>query len=190
QLARKPRRDDDRRGKGRRDRKDGDDRGRGGPRGERGDRKPRGERPDRPRRERPERPAEPPKPKPKRLRPARTHRNAVLAELDEKQKPVAEQVLKGGIPAVRTWVSEQSGGADPTAMVALAEDLLPRLRTAEWRDRADAALKDIDELDLRDIRSVVVAASDAAKDDETRALAQQVKDGLAARVDKEHAAWL
>jgi hypothetical protein len=113
-----------------------------------------------------------------------------LAELDEKQKPVAEQVLKGGIPAVRTWVSEQSGGADPTSMVALAEDLLPRLRTAEWRDRADAALKDIDELDLRDIRSVVVAASDAAKDDETRALAQQVKDGLAERVDKEHTAWL
>jgi hypothetical protein len=196
QLARKPR-DEKRGGKGgRREGRDGDDRrprGGGGPRGSGGpggDRKPRGERPDRPRRERPERPAEPPKPKPKRLRPARTHRNAVLAELDEKQKPVAEQVLKGGIPAVRTWVTEQSGGADPTAMVALAEDLLPRLRTAEWRDRADAALKDIDELDLRDIRSVVVAASDAAKDDETRALAQQVKDGLAARVEKEHTAWL
>lgn len=185
QLARKPRRDD-KRGKGRRDRRDGDDRRRR----DDGDRRPRGDRSDRPRKERPERPAEPPKPKPKRLRPARTHRNAVLAELDDKQKPVAEQVLKGGIPAVRTWVSEQSGGADPTAMVALAEDLLPRLRTAEWRDRAEAALKDMDELDLRDIRSVVVAASDAAKDDETRALAQQVKDGLSQRVDKEHHAWL
>jgi len=114
----------------------------------------------------------------------------VLDGLDEKQRPVAEQVLKGGIPAVRTWVANESDGADPTAMVALAEDLLPRLRTAEWRDRAEAALKDIDELDLRDLRSVVVAASDAAKDDETRALADQVKDGLAARVEKEHKDWL
>lgn len=193
QLARKPKGDRDRKPR-RDDKRRGSRDDRGGPRGDRGRDGarggPRGDRSDRPRRERPERPAEPAKPKPKRLRPARTHRNAVLDGLDEKQRPVAEQVLRGGIPAVRTWVEKESGGADPTAMVALAEDLLPRLRTAEWRDRAEAALKDVDELDLRDLRSVVVAASDAAKDDETRALAEQVKQGLAARVEKEHHAWL
>jgi hypothetical protein len=184
---RKPRRDGDRPG---RDGKDRDRRDRKSPRsgGRDGEK-----REARPRRERPESPAEPPKPKPKRLRAGRTHRNEVLASLDDKQRPVAEVVLKGGIPAVRTWVTEQAGDGpapDPAAFVALAEDLLPRLRTAEWRDRAEAALKDIDELDLRDLRSVVVASADAAKDDETRDLAAKVKDGLAARVDREHHAWL
>ena len=41
------------------------------------------------------------RPKPKRLRANRTHRKAALAELPAEQQPVAEQVLKGGIPAVR-----------------------------------------------------------------------------------------
>jgi hypothetical protein len=188
------------------DRRDRD--GRGGPRegeargarGERDGRKGQGDqrRERRPRSERPPRPEVEAKPKPKRLRPGRAHRQAVVAGLPEEHKPIAEQVLRGGIPAVRQAIDKQNeenraaGRPEIHAapLVAIAEDLLPRLRTAEWQDRAEAAMADVDELDLRDLRSVVVAADGAAKDDETRALAEQLRAALAQRVESEHRAWL
>ncbi len=122
----------------------------------------------------------------------------MLAELPEEQKPIAEQVLKGGIPAVRQAVQKQNEtnraeGKPEIAdepLVAVAEQLLPRLRAAEWRDRAEAALASLDELDLRDLRSVVVAADAAARDDESRALADRLRDGLSRRVEEEHRSWL
>jgi hypothetical protein len=78
----------------------------------------------------------------------------------------------------------------PKMLEAVGEHLLPRLRAAEWRDNAEGALAGISEIDLRDIRKVVVAAENGAKDDESRALAQQLKDGLSARVEAEHGKWL
>ncbi|MDQ6697150.1 MAG: hypothetical protein M3Z46_06800, partial [Actinomycetota bacterium] len=57
-------------------------------------------------------------------------------------------------------------------------------------DRAEAALGDVDELDLRDLRSVVVAADTAARDDVARDLAFQLRAALARRVDEEQSAWL
>jgi hypothetical protein len=140
------------------------------------------------------------RPKPKRLRAVRTHRNEVLNALAPEQKPVAEQVLRGGIPAVRQAIDEQNAQlraegkpeVPPAGVVSLAEDLLPRLRVAEWQDRAEGALNDLDELDLRDLRSVVVASDDpaVARDESTRDLAARLKDGLANRQDKEHQDWL
>ncbi|MEZ5142729.1 MAG: hypothetical protein R2726_09465 [Acidimicrobiales bacterium] len=78
----------------------------------------------------------------------------------------------------------------PAPLVALAEQLVPSLRSAEWRDRAEAALAQVADLDLRDLRSVVVAADAAARDDDSRALAAQLRDALGHRVEQEHAAWL
>lgn len=185
----------------------------------RGDR-PRGDRPggdrsggdaargDRPRRDRPggdgarrdgtRRPAPEAKPKAKRLRPGRTHRNAVLDSLAPEQRPIAEHVLRGGVPAVRQAVDKQNETNKAQGLpeihgkelVALAEGLLPKLRAAEWRDKADNALSILPELDLRDLRSVVVAADTGARDEESRAIAQQLRDGLTRRVEEEHAAWL
>jgi hypothetical protein len=169
--------------------------------GERPARRPRAERPPRPPRPpRPEVPELPMRPKPKRLRAVRTHRNEVLNALPPEQRPVAEQVLRGGIPAVRQAIEEQNTTlraegkpeVPPAGVIALAEDLLPRLRVAEWQDRAEGALNDLDELDLRDLRSVVVAADDpaVARDESTRDLAARLKDALANRQDKEHQDWL
>ena len=147
---------------------------------------------------RPTSPAPEPKPKAKRLRAGRTHRNAALAALPAEQKPIAEQVLRGGIPAVRQAVEKQNetNNAEgkpeisPEPLLQLAEQLMPSLRSAEWRDKAEAALAELSELDLRDLRSVVVASDAGARDDETRALAEQLKTGLAQRVESEQAAWL
>ena len=151
------------------------------------------ERPARPARTAPE-----PKPKPKRLRAGRVHRDAVLATLPEEHKPIADQLLRGGIPAVRTALEKQNETnraedrpeINPAPLLALAEQLQPALRVADWRDKAEAALAGADELDLRDLRSVVVAADDAARDEETRELATQLRAALASRVEAEHGAWI
>jgi hypothetical protein len=138
------------------------------------------------------------RPKAKRLRPGKAHRTALLESLVEEQRPIAEQVVLGGLPAVRQAIEKQNAeraAAGEAAIAAgplleLAEKLVPKVRAAEWRDRAEAAQKDLETLDLRDLRSVVSAADGGPKDDDARALAQSLKDGLAARVDAEHASWL
>lgn len=122
----------------------------------------------------------------------------MLNALPEVQRPLARIVLRDGVPGLRALIEEQNKVArqagqpeiPPKMLEAVGENLLPRLRTAEWRDNAEGALAGISEIDLRDIRKVVVAAENGAKDDESRALAQQLKDGLSARVDAEHGKWL
>lgn len=152
------------------------------------------ERPARP--PRPERPAPPPKPK--KLAPLNVHRAAVLESLSPEQRPVAEQVLRGGLPAVRRAVEAQNAElrekGEPEvkaeALVAMAEELLPRLKAADWRDRAEAAVKDVDEIALRDLRSVVTGADAVARDDETRQLAGTLREALERRLVKAREEWV
>ncbi|MCH7667428.1 MAG: hypothetical protein IH936_16060 [Acidobacteria bacterium] len=121
-----------------------------------------------------------------------------LSELSPELRPLGDVVMRGGIPGVRASLDELNkrnaaeGRAEIPAepLVVLAEKLLPDLRAAEWHDRADAAIKGMAEVDLRDLRSVVVAADSAAKTDEIRALADQIKSGLTERVDSEQRKWL
>jgi hypothetical protein len=143
-------------------------------------------------------PEVPQRPKPKRLRPGKTHRSEVLEQLAPEQRPIAELALQG-LPAVRQRLREENeravaeGRAEmPEASVLkIAEELLPRLRVAEWRDRAEAAIAQADELDLRDLRSVVVAASDpiVARDESTRNLADELKRALATKQEQELQFW-
>ncbi|HJR25746.1 MAG TPA: hypothetical protein VJ804_09745, partial [Acidimicrobiales bacterium] len=133
-----------------------------------------------------------------RLRPGRTHRTALLESLIEEQRPIAEQVVLGGLPAVRQAIEKQNAeraaagepAIAPGPLLEIAEKLVPKVRAAEWRDRADAAQRDLDVIDLRDLRSVVSAADSGPRDEESRELARTLKEGLAARVDAEHALWL
>ena len=156
---------------------------------------------DRPRRRdrsKPDRPERPAQPRPKRLKAKRVHRRAALEALPDDQRALAEEVLRGGVPGVRRAIGRMNEKAraeglppikaDP--LIALAERIAPRLKAAEWRDRAEAAQAGIDEIDLRDIRSVIVAADRAARTEETRALAESLRTGLAARVEAEHRQWL
>ena len=121
----------------------------------------------------------------------------MLAELSPERKAVAEQILRGGIPAVRQAVEEQNAQAREVggpeikvdALLAVAEELLPALRAAEWRDRADAAVGIVDEISVRDLRSVVLGA-DTARDEEGRALAAQLREALDRRAAAERQAWV
>ncbi len=122
----------------------------------------------------------------------------MIAALPPEQRPIAEQVLQGGVRAVVAAVDKQNEVAraasrpevKANALVQLAEQMLPRLRSAEWRDRAEAAISDVEVLDLRDLRSVVVAAETSARDDESRELAATLRTALARRVEEEQKVWL
>jgi len=170
-------------------------------RGDRGDRQPP---PKRDRRERGGRPdrddshADSRSPKARRLKPGRQHRSAALAALPEEQRLLADQVLRGGVPGVRQTIEKLNQVAatdgrppiDTERLLALAERLLPPLRGAEWRDRAEAALAQLDTVDLGDLRSVVNAADTWARDEESRSLASELREGLPRRVEREHQEWL
>lgn len=158
-------------------------------------------RPDRDRRpsDRKPAPAVPTSARPaKRLQPGRAHRQAVLADLSPEQQPVAEQVLRGGLPAVRQAVEEQNAKARaagepeirPEALLGLAEELLPRLRAAEWRDRGEAAMADVDAISLRDLRTVVSGSDAAGRDDESRELVAKLREALERRSAEECKAWV
>lgn len=191
-------RDWDRDGDG--DRRRRRDRGHGGENRDRDRDRNRGDRDggDRSGDRRPRRERAPERPRPKRLRAGRTHRAAVLDALPPEHQPIAEQVLRGGIPAVREAITKQNEQAKKEnrpeihqdQLVDLAEKLLPQLRAAEWRDRADAALEGIDEIDLRDLRSVIVAADSAGRDPEAMAIRDQIQEGLNRRVEVEHEQWI
>ena len=121
-----------------------------------------------------------------------------MAALPAEQQAIAAQLLKGGVPAVRQAIEEQNQRAraagDPEigaeALLALAGELQPRLRAAEWRDRAEAAAKIVDTVGLRDLRAIVAAAHDNARDETARALSSELSAALERRTAEERQAWL
>ena len=142
----------------------------------------------------------PKRPAAKRLKPKRTHRTAVLAALPEVQRGVAERALDGGIKAVRDAVKIQNdqlrkdGKPEVPAegLISMAQELLPKLRVADWLDKAEAAKADIEHLDLRDLRSVVVASDDpmVVRDESTRVLASELKLALKSKQESSQTQWL
>ena len=142
--------------------------------------------------------SESPRPRSLSLKAKRVHRQAVLASLPENQQPLAREVLRAGVPGVRKSVERMNAKAaagslpqiNSEPILALAEQLAPVLKAAEWHDRADAALAGISKIDLRDIRSVIAAADRAARTEETRALAESLRAGLAQRLEVDQRQWL
>src|SRR3974390_3260869 len=211
------RRDDDER----RDRRGGR---RGGPDTDRTDRGDRGDRSDRPARDRAERAERgdrserprggggPRRPGGRRPgdaegRPSRgerptmptstVHRNARLAGLRPEQIPVAEQLLRGGLQAVRQAIDAQNAAAKASgkppasseALLAMAEELLPGVRLADWKDRATVAQNAGKDYRLRELRAVVAASRTLNLDEEGRALAKGLQESLDQRTSALREEW-
>jgi hypothetical protein len=79
-----------------------------------------------------------------------------------------------------------------SSVTKMAEDMLPKLRVADWLDRAEAAQRQMQHLDLRDLRSVVAASADpmVARDESTRVIADELKASLVTKQSEEMANWL
>ena len=139
-------------------------------------------------------------PRAPRLRPENRHRDAWLEALPADDRAIAERLANEGIRAVRQALQSEgqpgegqeagrSGDVDDPRL-AVVERLFSAYRVVDWRDRAEAARKVTDEVDLRDLRSVVAGIPEKYPDDEARALADELRGKLAARVDREHSAWI
>ena len=121
----------------------------------------------------------------------------MLATLSPEQLPVAEQLLRGGMPAVRAAVELQNKNAsaqgrptvDPATIDRIAEDLLNRTNLALWKDRAAGAIGAGRELRLRDLRAVVTSAKTVWLDDEARVQLKELQVSLTARVDHLRTQW-
>ena len=203
----KRRRDDDDGGRGRGERGGGrrgagaGAEGEGGARDGRGDR-PRGGSGGGPRRPGARRPGEGDGRPARGERPAvptsTVHRNAMLAALRPEQIPVAEQLLRGGIQAVRQAIetqnaSSKAAGKPPVAsnaLLAMADELLPTVRLADWKDRATVAQTAGKDYRLRELRAVVAASRTVNLDDEGRTLAKALQESLDQRTTALREEWL
>jgi hypothetical protein len=204
---RRDRRDGGRRGRGR----DGEPRDRPDERGDHRDRRDRGERDERderpggaggPRRPGGRRPGEGtgrPQRGERPIVPTSTvHRNAMLATLRPEQIPVAEQLLRGGLQAVRQAidaqnVSAKAAGKPPVAadaLLAMADELLPTVRLADWKDRASVAQTAGKDYRLRELRAVVAASRTVNLDEEGRTMAKALRESLEQRTTALREEWL
>ena len=135
---------------------------------------------------------------PRRPAQSTTYRNAALATLKPEQLPVAEQLLRGGIPAVRQAIEEQNARAraesrtevTPGPLLTLAEQLLPIVNLAAWKDRASTARTEGKDVPLRELRSIVASASTVTLDEEGREFSTALRAALDVRVTALRDGWV
>jgi hypothetical protein len=126
------------------------------------------------------------------------HRNAMLATLRPEQIPVAEQLLRGGLQAVRQAIDTQNtaakaAGKPPVAaegLLAMADELLPAVRLADWKDRASVAQAAGKDYRLRELRAVVAASRTVNLDEEGRTMAKALRESLDQRTTALREEWL
>ena len=126
------------------------------------------------------------------------HRNAMLATLRPEQIPVAEQLLRGGLQAVRQAIDTQNSAAKASgkppvaadALLAMADELLPTVRLADWKDRASVAQTVGKDYRLRELRAVVAASRTVTLDDEGRTIAKALQESLDQRTTALREEWL
>src|SRR6202453_28123 len=126
------------------------------------------------------------------------HRNAMLAALRPEQIPVAEQLLRGGLQAVRQAIeaqntSNKAAGKPPVAadaLLAMADELLPVVRLADWKDRATVAQTTGKDYRLRELRAGVAASRTVNLDEEGRAMAKALQESLDQRTTALREEWL
>jgi hypothetical protein len=120
----------------------------------------------------------------------------MLESLSVEDQAIAQQLLRGGIPAVRTALhfererAREEGRPEPSTegVMALAESLVSKVKAAEWRDKAESAIKAGDELAMRDLRSLV-SVSDGARDEASRELVVTLRELLERRVEEHRVSW-
>jgi hypothetical protein len=132
---------------------------------------------------------------PPRFDPGTAHRDRLFETLTPEQRPIAERLAAGGLPAVRKALTDEQQRAKvegrPAAsgepIIAMAEEMLADVKAAVWLDRAEAALEKADEITLRELRATVVGA--APRDEAGRELERKLREALDRRVTKLRHDW-
>ncbi len=127
-----------------------------------------------------------------------THRNELLATLRAEQLPIAEQLLRGGLPAVRQAIDEQNRAAlaqgrptiAPETILTIADDLLPLTTLAAWKDRADAVQHAGPSVRHRDLRAAVTAARTVTLDEEARGVLKELQGLLHTKTEELRTQWV
>ena len=136
--------------------------------------------------------------RPQELTASTVHRNALLATLRPEQLPIAEQLLRGGLPAVRQAIDEQNRASlaqgrptvAPETILSIADDLLPLTSLAAWKDRAAAVQHSGPSARLRDLRPVVTSARTVTLDEEGRAVLKELQGQLHTKLDELRTQWV
>lgn len=125
--------------------------------------------------------------------PGTKHRDEVLAGLPDEQRPIADQLVAGGLAAVRQALAQAKAAqsaadtSNNAAILALAEQMLPAIKEAVWLDRAEAAVEGLEHLSLRELRTTVTGA--LPRDDHGRELDRKLRSALDERVKKLRDGW-
>ena len=122
----------------------------------------------------------------------------MLASLRPEQVPVAEQLLRGGLHAVRQAIDAQNAAAKTSGkppvssdgLLAMADELLPSVRLAEWKDRAAVAQAAGKDYRLRELRAVVTSSRTVNLDEEGRTMAKALQESLDQRSAALREEWL
>ncbi|MGD0882456.1 MAG: hypothetical protein ABSB09_12890 [Acidimicrobiales bacterium] len=125
-------------------------------------------------------------------------RNAALADLRPEQLPIAEQLLRGGIPSVRQAIQEQNARARAEGrpevtegpLMAMAEELRPVINLATWKDRASVARNTGKDTPLRELRSIVASASTVTLDEEATEMVTALRTSLTERITALRERWV
>lgn len=107
-------------------------------------------------------------------------------------------VSEKGSTAEKDSASEKSSasekgvafGRGSVADKDVSAKLLDEYRMAEWQDRADLVLSNFEKIDLAEIRMLVADADAHARTPETRSQADEARQKLAERTERQHGEWL
>ena len=96
-------------------------------------------------------------------------------------------------PSRRRTPSNKAAGKPPVAsdaLLAMADELLPAVRLADWKDRASVAQTAGKDYRLRELRAVVAASRTVNLDEEGRAMAKALQESLDQRTTALREEWL
>ena len=132
-----------------------------------------------------------------KVTPGTIHRDSLVKVLPIEHLAIAEQLIAGGLPAVRTAIATQNQqlakeGKPPMPsdpFLNIAEEILPSIERATWQDRADAVLAVSQNVGLRDLKTVVSFGERVAKGDDLLEILNRLKALLAERTSLLESEW-
>ncbi len=121
--------------------------------------------------------------------------DALMESLSVQEKPIAEFLVKGGLPAVRAAIKKQNEEAKAnnmpevteTGLISIAEKLLPQIRRVQWEDRAASALLAGSRCPVRELKSLL--ASSDPKDESIKEQVNNLKSLVKTVVEEQVQQW-